>query len=62
MVPEGASTGPVRIKINDDKALSSDEIPDFNEPVFTFDHYVELVAEYRRFKETVRLAMMVQLI
>jgi hypothetical protein len=44
VVPEGATTGPVRIRINDDKALSSDEIPDFNEPVFTFDHYVELVA------------------
>ncbi len=44
VVPEGASTGPVRIKINDDKALSSDEIPDFNEPIFTYDHYVELVA------------------
>jgi hypothetical protein len=44
ILPDGVSTGPVRIKINDDKSLSSDEIPDFNEPIFTFDHFVELVA------------------
>lgn len=44
IVPEGTTTGSVKIKINDDKALSSDEIPDFVEPVFTIDHFVELVA------------------
>ncbi|HNR20916.1 MAG TPA: IPT/TIG domain-containing protein [Bacteroidia bacterium] len=44
IVPEGTTTGSVKIKINDDKALSSDEIPDFTEPVFTIDHFVELVA------------------
>ncbi|MEO5571118.1 MAG: IPT/TIG domain-containing protein [Bacteroidia bacterium] len=43
VVPTGIKSGPVRIKINDDKALSSDEIPDFNEAVFTLDHFVELV-------------------
>lgn len=44
IVPQGASSGPVKIKIMDDRALSSDEIPDFQEPIFTLDHFVELVA------------------
>ncbi len=44
IVPEGATTGAVKIKINDERALSSDEIPEYDKPKFTLDHFVELVA------------------
>lgn len=44
IVPQISNSGQVKIKINDEKGLSSDEIPDYNAPIFTLDHFVELIA------------------
>lgn len=44
IVPQISNSGQVKIKIDDEKALSSDEIPNYNAPHFRLDHFVELVA------------------
>lgn len=44
IVPAEARSGSLSIRINDENALSSNEIPNYVSPHFTYDHYVELVA------------------